>query len=285
MPPIRNVSDTAAWAAVYRARESERPDALFRDPYARRLAGERGEEIARLQSKRQQNDWAWVGRTVLFDQFITEQLAQGVDTVVNLAAGLDARPYRMNLPPSLRWIEADLPGILDYKESILAGEKPVCQLERIRVDLADERARRTLLLDRIAAESKNALVLSEGLIVYLSSEANAQLARDLAAVEPIRHWVLDILSPALRKMLMKQVGAHLQGANAPLLFAPAEGPSFFEAYGWKVEEVRSPLQFARHANRLPWLLRLFARLPEPPNAHPGEKRIWSAMCLLRRVGG
>lgn len=46
-PLVRDVSDTALWVAVYRARETERPDALFRDPYARRLAGARGEQIAR----------------------------------------------------------------------------------------------------------------------------------------------------------------------------------------------------------------------------------------------
>lgn len=45
-PLIRNISDTALWAAVYRAYETEREDALFQDPYARRLAGERGERIA-----------------------------------------------------------------------------------------------------------------------------------------------------------------------------------------------------------------------------------------------
>lgn len=44
--PIRDISDTARWAAVYRARESQRQDALFRDPFAERLAGQRGEEIA-----------------------------------------------------------------------------------------------------------------------------------------------------------------------------------------------------------------------------------------------
>jgi len=38
--------------------------------------------------------------------------------VVNLAAGLDARPYRMSLPASLQWIEVDLPEILAYKEKI-----------------------------------------------------------------------------------------------------------------------------------------------------------------------
>src|ERR1700676_5448361 len=91
-PLIRNVSDTARWAAVYRARESERPDALFRDPFARRLAGARGEQIAEGLPFSNRATWSWVTRTYLFDQYITEQLKQDVDMVVNLAAGLDARP-------------------------------------------------------------------------------------------------------------------------------------------------------------------------------------------------
>ena len=64
--------------------------------------------------------------------------------VVNLAAGLDARPYRMALPPNLDWIEVDLPDLVDYKERILAGETPACRLERVRLDLADVAARRKL---------------------------------------------------------------------------------------------------------------------------------------------
>jgi len=60
----------------------------------------------------------------MFDQFIAEQCQQGVDMVVNLAAGLDTRPYRMALPPALEWVEVDLPGIVSYKEEILASEKP-----------------------------------------------------------------------------------------------------------------------------------------------------------------
>ena len=50
-PIIRNVSDTARWVAFYRAMESERPDAVFRDPFARRLAGERGEAIVRTVAR------------------------------------------------------------------------------------------------------------------------------------------------------------------------------------------------------------------------------------------
>src|SRR5450759_4596287 len=94
---IRNVSDTAIWAALYRARETERENALFRDPLP--------DETMRQHDK---HEWAWVMRTVLFDRFIAGEIAAGADMVVNLAAGLDARPYRMALPPALRWIEVDL---------------------------------------------------------------------------------------------------------------------------------------------------------------------------------
>src|SRR4029077_10456235 len=89
-PLIRNISDTARWAALYRARETERPNPAYRDPFARRLAGEGGDEIARLMAFSEESTWAWVTRTVLFDQFVNEQVRGGVDMVVNLAAGLDA---------------------------------------------------------------------------------------------------------------------------------------------------------------------------------------------------
>ena len=143
---IRNISDTARWVAVYRARESERPDAVFRDPFARRLAGERGEQIAASIAFMEKNSWPFVARTWLTDHIISDQVRQGADMVINLAAGLDARPYRMELPGSLQWIEVDLPEILAHKEEILRKEKPVCALERVRLDLSDVQARRELFL-------------------------------------------------------------------------------------------------------------------------------------------
>src|SRR6266511_250068 len=118
-PLIRDISDTARWVAVYRARESERPDAIFNDPFARALAGERGEQIAKALPSDEQNAWPFIARTYLFDRYIEQALADGADLVVNLAAGLDTRPYRLDLPSSLRWVEVDLPEIFDYKEEIL----------------------------------------------------------------------------------------------------------------------------------------------------------------------
>src|SRR5262245_33786931 len=128
-PLIRNISDTARWVATFRAEESERPDAVFKDPFARKLAGDRGEKIANAIEFSKKNSWSFVARTFLFDDYVKQHVELGYDTIINLAAGLDTRPFRMSLPPRLKWIEVDLPEISNYKESILANEKPVCQLE------------------------------------------------------------------------------------------------------------------------------------------------------------
>lgn len=276
-PRVRNISDTAMWAAVYRARETERPDALFRDPFARRLAGERGDAIAASIPFSDRATWAWVTRTYLFDRFITEEIERGADMVVNLAAGLDARPYRMALPPQLRWVEVDLPGILDYKEEILANEKPVCSLERIRLDLANVKDRQDLFA-RLGRDSRNAVILTEGLLIYLRSQEVAALAQDLAA-PGFKRWVLDLASPGLVKMLQKNMGPQLAGAGT-FQFGPSEGPEFFAPYGWNVVEVTSPLKTAARFKRLSFGMRLAAMLPES-NGRQGS-RPWSGICLLER---
>src|SRR5487761_2097855 len=93
--PIEHISDTARWVAVYRAMETARPDAIFRDPYARRLAGDRGDDIVDTMKQGRAMAWAMIVRTAVFDEIILDTIARhGVDTIVNLAAGLDARPWR-----------------------------------------------------------------------------------------------------------------------------------------------------------------------------------------------
>ncbi|HEY3204975.1 MAG TPA: class I SAM-dependent methyltransferase [Thermoanaerobaculia bacterium] len=278
---FRNISDTAIWAAIYRGRENERPNGLFRDPFATRLAGERGRQIAGAMKSHDRYEWAWIMRTVLFDRFIAEEVAQDVDMVVNLAAGLDTRPYRMALPPTLRWIEVDFPPLIDYKEEILRKERPGCALERVRLDLADEGARRDLFR-RLAGSAKRALVVTEGLLIYLTPEQAGSLARDLAAPPAFQRWVFDLASPGLLRLLQRQVGAALDAAAAPLKFAPAEGPAFFESYGWKTLKVRTPFKEASRTKRLPLFLRLFALFPE--RDRPRGKQIWSGVCLMEKSG-
>jgi methyltransferase (TIGR00027 family) len=279
-PLIRNISDTALLAAVYRARETERQDALFRDPFARRLSGERGDQIADAIPFSNRNTWAWVTRTYLFDQFIVEQIQQGVDMVVNLAAGLDTRPYRMALPAALQWIEVDLPGILSYKEEILGSEKPVCALERARLDLSDATARPEFFaqLGRRAAKS---LIITEGLIIYFSTDQVRALAEDLAAPRAFQRWVVDLASPGLLGMLQKNMDPSLSKGGASLKFGPEEGPDFFVSHGWKPIDVRSPLKTAARFKRLSFGMSLLSLLPQS-NGRQGS-RPWSGICLLARL--
>jgi methyltransferase (TIGR00027 family) len=276
---IRNISDTALLAAVYRARENEHPNALFRDPFARRLAGERGQEIAKSLAFSEKNAWSWFTRTYVFDQFIARCLEEGCDTVINLAAGLDARPYRLALPAGLKWIEVDLPEITDYKEELLRDEKPSCLLERVRLDLSDADGRRELF-QRLAKQSRQALIISEGLVLYLSLDEVGLLATDLAAHEEFRYWLLDITSPALLKMLIKKMGKAFDEASAPFRFAPADGPEFFSKFGWKPVAVRSLWHTAGALKRLPRLMSFFYHLQKSEAFQPN--RPWGGACLLER---
>ena len=236
---VTHVSDTALWVAMYRAMESERPDALFRDRFARKLAGERGAQILASMPKGRQFAWPMIVRTAVMDEIILRAVERDrVDTVLNLAAGLDTRAYRLRLPPSLRWIDADLPDMIAYKEQQLAGERPICQYDAAKVDLTDGAARRALL-EQVAAQAERALVITEGLLIYLTPEQVTELARDLHGQPRFRWWLTDLALPRLLKMMERTWGKTLRAGNAPFRFAPAEGAAFFEARGWRVAEFRA----------------------------------------------
>ncbi len=281
---IQHVSDTARWVALYRAMESERPDALFRDPYARKLAGERGERI--IASMRRGRAWAWpmIVRTAVLDELILRTIErEDVDTVLNLAAGLDTRPYRLPLPSSLRWVEADFPDVIAYKQEQLQGEQPASALEHVGIDLTDG-ARRRALFGRIGAAARQVLVVSEGLLIYLTPDHVAALASDLAAPAPFRWWLTDLASPRLLKMMERTWGRAVAAGNAPFQFAPAEGSHFFQAHGWQEVEFRSMWEESlrlRRSMRLAWLWNLIGRLY--PKSKREEFRRMSGIVLLQRT--
>jgi methyltransferase (TIGR00027 family) len=281
---IEHVSDTARWVALYRAMESERPDALFRDPYARRLAGERGERI--LASMKKGRAWAWpmIVRTAVMDELILRAIARdGVGTVLNLAAGLDTRPYRLPLSPALRWIEADFPDVIAYKKKELAGERPACTLEHVGIDLTDG-ARRRVLFGQIGAASRHVLVVSEGLLIYLAPEQVAALAVDLATPRSFAWWLIDLASPRLLKMMERTWGRAVAAGNAPFRFAPSEGTAFFQASGWQEGEFRSSWEESLRLKRtmpLAWLWNLVGKLY--PKSKRDEFRRMSGIVLLKKT--
>ena len=243
---IKQVSDTAFMAAAYRAMETNHPNAIFLDPLAAKLAGDRGKTIIdSLPKQAFIGGWSVVIRTRIIDDFIQGAIVAGVDTILNLGAGLDTRPYRMELPESLRWIEVDYPHVIELKETRLSGETPRCRLERVRLDLADLDARGTLL-DEVAAQSKKVLVLTEAVTPYLSEDAVASLGTDLWSHESIKYWVVDYFSPASYEYRRRsEMSKSME--NAPFLFEPEDYFGFFLRIGWKPKETQ---YFATEAERL-----------------------------------
>jgi len=243
--------------AAWRAREGERPDALFRDPLAARLAGEHGRRIIdHLPRRTFLGGWSIVIRTCIIDDLIKSSVAEGTDAVLNLGAGLDTRPYRMELPAALRWVEVDLPQVIELKDALVSGEQPRCRLERTKLDLstADQRGK---FLSEMAAASKNILVLTEGVIPYLSADEVAALARDLRSHGAIHHWIADYFSPATYKY-RRRSGITALMKSAPFRFEPEDYFGFFRELGWQPKTIRYIPEEAVRLGRpppFPWYIR------------------------------
>ena len=260
---------------MHRATESARADALFRDPLAERLAGEHSSAIVARVPQTFRNGWWLVARTKIIDDAIAQAITNGCDRVLNLAAGLDTRPYRLDLPPDLTWVEADLPALLAEKTQLLADQTPRCRLTRTAVDLADPHAR-DAFFDAALDGAKKALVLTEGLLMYLEDRDVAALSQ--AIKQPaVTWWILEVAFPRLKKMMNKKMAGMLQ--NAPFKFAPENGLAYFEDLGWRTVEVESLLEAAHRFCRLPMLMRPLAWLPQTDPRHPGS-RPGSAVALL-----
>lgn len=272
---ITHVSDTARWTALHRATESARADALFNDPLAERLAGEHGRAIVAKVPRSTRNGWWLVARTKIIDDVIARSIAEGCDRVLNLAAGLDTRPYRLDLPADFGWIEADLPHLLAEKTQLLADHTPRCRLTRVAVDLSDPNARDAFFDEALDGADK-ALVLTEGLLMYLEDHDVVALSEAIKRRE-VAWWMLDFAGPGLKKMMNKKMAGMLQ--NAPFRFAPENGLAYFEGLGWRALDVESLFMAANRFRRLPLFMRPAAWLPQPDPRHPGS-RAWSATALL-----
>lgn len=283
---VSHVSETALWVAVHRAEESRRKDALFLDPYAERLAGERGKQIVRQLDASKGSAWSIITRTAVLDELIMQAIRDGADTVLNLAAGLDTRPYRLSLAPGIRWIEVDFPEMIAYKESKLTDARPQCKLERIALDLTD-RAARHRLFAQLNEESRQVLVITEGLLIYLTHEDVAALAEDLHATPHFRWWIADVLTPELFEWLLKRQFKTFATGSVRMHFAPPGGVAYFERFGWRAHTVRKMTVESRRLKRqMPraWLFRLLSAL-SPKRVREQYSKFESYFLLLERAQG
>ena len=170
---------SARWAAAQRFRESERPDALFRDPLARCLAGDEG--LALLQQWEQ----AYAGsaatsafvaiRTRCHDDLAARCAAEGVRQVVLLGAGMDARAFRLSWPAGTTVFECDHAELLDQKQRLLAeqGAVPACSRVPVPANLAADWSE-DLTGHGFSAQTP-ALWIAEGFLHYLQADGVEKL--------------------------------------------------------------------------------------------------------------
>lgn len=196
---MTHVSDTALMVAALRALETERAGAIVNDPFAARLAGERGRAIVGALSILEFMLFGVCVRVKSMDEILMQALAEGkIKTVLNLGAGLDTRPWRLDLPPGLRWLDADFPEMLEYKAGKMAGERPRCRFEQVPANLSNPEDRRKLF-ER--AGQDEALMITEGLLMYLPAGTLVALAGEAPRLSGIRHWLFDTSSEQLMRAI------------------------------------------------------------------------------------
>jgi methyltransferase (TIGR00027 family) len=184
-----SVGTTAVMVAAARAVETEQPDALIRDPYAKLLVTNANagvlweamldpavaakvetldvEAAAMIQHMRGYQ----AVRTNFFDTFFTDATAAGIRQVVILASGLDSRAYRLDWPAGTTVYEIDLPKVLGYKAQTLAdhGATPTADRRAVPVDLRHDWPQ--ALRDAGFDATRPTAWLAEGLLPFLPAAA------------------------------------------------------------------------------------------------------------------
>jgi methyltransferase (TIGR00027 family) len=185
--------------AACRAMETVDPLGLIRDPFAESLACERGMAIANNLPGLERMRFGVCLRSRFLDELLLDTItAHGIATVLSVGAGLDTRPWRLDLPAQLRWIEVDFPDMLDYKDAIMAAAAPKCHRERLSADVNQGSDRESVFA---AAGDGPTLMITEGLLMYLP----AATIEALAATASTSHWILDAASPEMsRRVRMDQ---------------------------------------------------------------------------------
>lgn len=270
---IGDVSDTSLWVAHYRALETERPDALFHDPLARILVGERGRRIAGTMKRiGRYTAWTVVMRTVVIDRYVQEFIDEGIDTVINLGAGMDTRPYRMKLPQDLRWIEVDYPHIIAHKERLLEDHSPVCRLSRVALDLSNDTDRERFFKE-VSDGCSKAVVLTEGVIPYLTEEQVAVLAGEIHGQPHFVGWIAEYMSRDVYPH-MKRILRTPKMQNAPFRFFPDDWLGFFKEHGWTAKEISFHQQESLRLGRpipMPWWAGIIMAMAGPEMVEKSKK--------------
>uniref|UniRef100_Q01U89 S-adenosyl-L-methionine-dependent methyltransferase n=1 Tax=Solibacter usitatus (strain Ellin6076) TaxID=234267 RepID=Q01U89_SOLUE len=236
---ITHVSDTALMVAACRALEFESGDGFVQDPFAARLAGARGMAMLRALPHPEMMRFGISVRSRFIDDLLLEALAsKAIATVLSLGCGLDTRPWRLALPPELRWIEVDFAEMLDYKDGIMSAETPRCRRERITADVNDAAQRRAIYA---AAGEAPALMITEGLLMYLPGATVEALAGEARRESSITHWMCDINTTAFAKAINMDTARTVRHVQAPDFLPGEQILDVIRGHGWVTAARRSYL--------------------------------------------
>jgi methyltransferase (TIGR00027 family) len=169
---------TSRLVAAARERESLRADRLFNDPFAGALSGDEGREMLAMAesmprqvgtSTATENPYLSI-RTRFLDDVVQNAIQTGIRQFAILAAGMDARAFRLAWPEDATVFEVERADVLSYKESVLksVGARAVAKRIVVACDLRDDFSRE---LQRAGfLDDKPTLFITEGLLPYLPNE-------------------------------------------------------------------------------------------------------------------
>lgn len=237
---MTDVTGTAYWIAAARAKESARPDRLFEDPYAARLAGERGRELLALSGGDRGDNRYLPVRTRYFDDVLVDWAGRYPDgQVVLLGAGLDTRAYRLGLPEGVRVFEIDRAPVLEAKAAVVSG-----RTVPVPADLAGDW---TGALEAAGYDpAVPVLWLAEGLLFYLpGAGVEALLAQTAHRSVPGSVFAADVFGTGLRRL------GSLPEAVRERAFCTDEPAALFGAAGWTRVTLTHPGSPEANYGRIP----------------------------------
>jgi methyltransferase (TIGR00027 family) len=190
------------------------------------LCGEEGLSLGRQLERIGGAHDAIVARTCIIDERIGAALTTDrIDKVVMLGAGLDARPFRLTLPASLRWVEVDLPDASAFNRERLGERRAPVDHHFVAADLSAASG------DVIETLDRRSLVIVEGVLVYLERAAAEQLLRAIAGQGA--RVIADIgAKTPLRRLQRSARAAETRGA--PFRTQIDRADDWFESLGFNV---------------------------------------------------
>lgn len=241
--PGQGVADTGVLVAAIRAEENARVDRLFTDPFAHKLAGESGQRMLAeaVAATGDKSTLQIVVRTRFWDEALLNAVPP-VRQVVILAAGLDARAYRLPWPDGVTVFELDQPAVIAAKADALADDAPRCRRAAIGVDLTMDWSDALRANGFDAAEPTVWLI--EGLLQYLDEDAvHTVFERVDALSAPGSVLLYDIVGKTLLdNVMLTAVREQMARNGAPWLFGTDAPERLCEPLGWSavVTDVAEP---------------------------------------------